>query len=151
MFDGFITGRMREYKKSNELLLVTATAVSLDNVRGHGFRGASNLATLLIHLELWQVLERHAMHSNRYLSRQLPNFKISIAHRVSRIPHLAFRITIRLRAKSRRELVLFACRIAMKATPERASKLPRVPRSVSAPCPGRTRKRSSPECRQPAP
>jgi len=68
-----------------------------------------------------------------------------------RIPHLAFRITIRLRAKSRRELVLFACRIAVKATPERASKLPRVPRSVSAPCPGRTRKRSLPECRQPAP
>src|SRR5438552_18902868 len=89
MIDGFITGRMSEYKEPNELLLVTSPAVALDDVRRYRFSGASNLATLLIHLELWQVLERHAMHSNRYLSRQLPNFKISIAHRVSRIPHSA--------------------------------------------------------------
>src|SRR5438552_6449184 len=93
MINGFITGRMSEYKEPNELLLVTSPAVALDDVRRYRFSGASNLATFLIHLELWQVLERHAMHSNRYLSRQLPNFKISIAHRVSRIPYPVSRIS----------------------------------------------------------
>src|SRR6266498_3560041 len=87
MIDGFIAGTMSEYEKSNELLLVTSPAVALDNVRGYRFRGAANLASLLVHLELRQVLECHAMHSNRHLSRQLPNLKISIAHRASRIPH----------------------------------------------------------------
>src|SRR5437016_13767551 len=89
MINGFITGRMSEYKEPNELLLVTSPAVALDDVGSYGFSGASNLATFLIHLELWQVLERHAMHSNRYLSRQLPNFKMSIAHCVCRISHPA--------------------------------------------------------------
>src|SRR6266516_6075797 len=82
MIDGFIAGRMSEYKKPNELQLVTATAVSFDNVRGYRFRGAANLAALFIHLELRQVLECHAMHSNRHLSRQLPNL-----HPGSRIQH----------------------------------------------------------------
>src|SRR5439155_23051560 len=62
-----------------------------------------------------------------------------------------FGITIRLRSKSRQELAPFAYCIAMKATPERASKLPRVRKLISVPCRERTRKRSSPECRQPAP
>src|SRR5437867_11398947 len=93
MIDGFIAGTMSEYEKSNELLLVTATAVALDNVRGYRFRRAANLAALFIHLELRQVLECHAMHSNRHLSCQFPNLKISIAHRASRILHLASRIT----------------------------------------------------------
>src|SRR6266487_4228859 len=94
MIDGFIAGRMSEYKKPNELQLVTATAVSFDNVRGYRFRGAANLAALFVHLELRQVLECHAMHTNRHLSRQLPNLEISIAHSpiphpVPRIPHPA--------------------------------------------------------------
>src|SRR5882724_8043748 len=93
MLDGFIAGSMSEYKKSNELLLVTATAVAFDNVRGYRFRGAANLASLLVHLELRQVLKCHAMHSNRDLSRQLPNLEISIAHSRSRILRLASRIT----------------------------------------------------------
>src|SRR5216117_1009932 len=92
MIDGFIAGRMSEYKKPNELLLVTATAVSFDNVRGYRFRGAANLAALFIHLELRQDLECHAMHSNRHLSRQLPNLEISIAHSASRILHPGSRI-----------------------------------------------------------
>src|SRR5439155_10957470 len=92
MIDSFITGSMSEYKKPNELLLVTATAVALDNVGGYRFRRAANLAALFIHLELRQVLECRAMHSNRHLSRQLPNLKISIAHRASRILHLVSHI-----------------------------------------------------------
>src|SRR5881392_1402702 len=92
MIDSFITGSMSEYKKPNELLLVTSPAVAFDNVRGYRFRGAANLASLLVHLELRQVLECHAMHSNRHLSRQLPNLKISIAHRASLILHLVSHI-----------------------------------------------------------
>src|SRR5207247_974397 len=92
MIDGFIAGTMSEYKKPNELLLVTATAVALDNVRGYRFRRAANLAALFIHLELRQVLECHAMNSNRHLSRQRPNLEISIAHRGSRILHLVSHI-----------------------------------------------------------
>src|SRR5206468_4633517 len=113
MFDGFIARRMREYKKSNEPLLVTATAVALDNVRRHRFRGAPNLAGFLVHLEVRQVLECHAMHGNRYLSRQLPNLKFSVAHPASRIPCLASRITVRPR--SAQAFVLSACHTAMKA------------------------------------
>src|SRR5436190_4740809 len=92
MIDGFIAGSMSEYKKPNELLFVTSAAVALDNVRGYRFYGAANLATLLIHLELRQVLECHAMHSNRDLLCQLPNLEISITHSTSRILYLASRI-----------------------------------------------------------
>src|SRR5438876_11148069 len=87
MIDGFVARSMSEYKKPNELLLVTPTAITLDNVRRYRFRGATNLAGFLVHLELRQVLECHAMHGNRYLPRQLPNLKIPVAH-----PHLASRI-----------------------------------------------------------
>jgi hypothetical protein len=55
---------MSEYKKPNEFLLITATPVAL-----HDVRGAADLASLLEHLELRQVLECHAMHSDRYFSR----------------------------------------------------------------------------------
>src|SRR5438874_12202614 len=92
MIDRFVAGSMSEYKKPDELLLVTPPGVALDNVRGYRFRGAPNLAALLVHLELRQVLERHAMHGSCCFTRQLPNLKISVAHCVSRISHLASRI-----------------------------------------------------------
>src|SRR5262249_28210490 len=149
MIDGFIAGSMSEYKEPNEFLLVSSTAVTLDNVRRYRFRGAANLAGFLVHLELRQALQCHAMHGNRRLSRQLPNLKISIAHSASRILQLASRITIRPR--SAQAFVPSVCHIAMKATPARASKQPLVPRSTSAPCPGRRRKKSWPEYRSPSP
>src|SRR4030095_6195871 len=147
MIDGFVAGCMSEYKKPNEFLLVSSTAVTLDNVRTYRFRGAANLACFFVHLELRQLLQCHAMHGSRYLSRQLPNLKISIAHSASRIPQLGSRITIRPR--SARAFVPSACHIAMKATPSRAAKQPRAPRSTSAPCRGRRRKKSWPEYRSP--
>ena len=48
----FIARRMGEYKEPNELLLVTSTAEALDNIRGYRLRGAPNLASVLVHLEL---------------------------------------------------------------------------------------------------
>src|SRR6476620_9469480 len=83
---------MSEHKKTNEFLFIASTTEALDNVRGYRFRRATNLAGFLVHLELRQVLECHAVHSTRYVSRQFPNLKISIAHCVSRslqprIPH----------------------------------------------------------------
>src|ERR1041384_4099712 len=92
MIDGFITGSMSEYKKPNELLLITTTAIALDDICRDRFRRTPNLANLFVHLKLRQVLERHTMHGNRYLSRQLPNLKISIAHSASQILHLTSRI-----------------------------------------------------------
>src|SRR5207247_11038081 len=92
MIDGFIAGTMSEYEKSNELLLVTSTAVALDNVRGYRFRRAANLAAFFIHLEPRQGLECHAMYSNRHLSPQRPNLEISIAHRGCRTLHLVSHI-----------------------------------------------------------
>src|SRR5437763_6135230 len=99
---------MREYKKPNELLFVPTAAVTLDNIRGYRFRGATNLAALFEHLELWQVSECHAMHSNRYFSRQLPNLKISIAHTVSRIrvPHPASQLVFNQNRSSLRASAL---------------------------------------------
>src|SRR6516165_10877096 len=101
MIDGFIAGSMSKSKKPNELLLVTSTTVALENVRGCRFRGAANLAALLIRLELRRVLECHAMHSSRFLWRQLPNLKISIAH--SRIVYLASRILLTVHPRSAQE------------------------------------------------
>src|SRR6266513_1703082 len=148
MIDGLVAGTMSEYKKSNELLLVTATAVALDNVGGYRFRGAADLASLLVHLELGQVLERHAMHSNRYFSRQLPNLEIAIAHSGSRILHLASRITVPVR--SAQEFAPPVYRTAAKAKPGHASKPLPILRSAFALCPGRKRKTSSLESRWPA-
>src|SRR6266481_2136170 len=119
MLDGFIAGSMSEYKKPNELLLVTATTIAFDNVRGYRFCGPANLASLLVHLELRQVLKCHAMHSNRDLSGQLPNLKLSIAHSVSRFLHLASRFTVPPR--SSQELAPLVCRIATKAKLKRES------------------------------
>ena len=107
MIGGFATRRMGEYKKPDELLRVAATAVALDNVRGYRFRRTPNLASLFVHLKLWQVLERQPMHSNRYLSRQLQNLKFSVAHPTScilpsvpRISHLASQLVFDQRRHS---------------------------------------------------
>src|SRR5207249_2386435 len=110
-------------------------------------RGAANLASLFVHLELRQVLKRHSVHGNRCLSRPLPNLKISIAHSVSRFLHPASRFTVRPR--STQEFAPPVYRIVTKAKPGRASKqLPGL-RSAFALYRGRKRKTSSLECRLP--
>src|SRR4029450_9783895 len=93
MIDGFVARSVSEYKKPDELLLVTPTAITFDNVRRYRFREATNLASFLIQLELRQVLECHAMYGNHHLPPHLPNLKTPVAnpmsHPASRISHRA--------------------------------------------------------------
>ncbi len=143
MIDGFIARSMREYKKSNELLLVTATAVALDNIRSISIspsgesgwlpRTSRTSASSGVSCDARQSLFPAPASKSQDLDSSFP-------HPASCASHPASRITVRPR--SAQAFVLSACHTAMKATPERVLKLTRVRRSTSALCRERKRKKS---------
>src|SRR5215212_9341828 len=100
MVDRFIAGGMGEDQKANKFLFVPAPSVALDNVRANRFYRAPNLACLLVHLELRQLVQGHPMHRDRGLPRQLPNLQVAITHGLFRISDPASRITLRIRPRA---------------------------------------------------
>src|SRR6266404_6162120 len=94
VIDRFVAGGLSENRKANEFLFVTATAIAFGDIRPNRFHRPPNLACLFVHLELRQLLKRHAMHPDRGLLRQLPNLKVAIVHLLSRIPNLTSRTAL---------------------------------------------------------
>src|ERR1044071_1670260 len=80
MVDCFIARGVRKDEEPDEFLLVTTASIGLDDVWANRFRRAANLAPFLVFFEAGQFIQRHAMHINRCLARQLPNLKIAVAH-----------------------------------------------------------------------
>src|SRR5438876_2717031 len=81
MVDRLVRGTQRVHKMFDELLLVTASPIPLDDVRAYRLPGSPNLTALFEHLELRQFREGHLMHCNRRVARQLPDFQVSITHK----------------------------------------------------------------------
>ena len=80
MIDRLVARRVGVGEKTNVLRLVTPPAVALDDVRPNRFRRASNLAASLVHLELWQIAQRHAVNLKRSFPSKLPDFQVTIVH-----------------------------------------------------------------------